>query len=67
MAKQVYEIKKSTKILGTLNKEDGQFFVEVESKNGNTYNAYPLEDILDGLVGKEISITSDDYLMSSEG
>ena len=60
MARQKYEEKRTTSIIGTLNKvEDGKYMVTVE--NGDGFKEYSLNDILDAMDECVISLTSDIY------
>lgn len=60
MAKQVYEIKKAIKLVGTLCKdEEGKYIVEVD--NGKNYQTYELNEVLEQMVDSEISLSSDIY------
>ncbi len=61
MAKQIYEIKKSIKIVGTLDKTEdtNEYIVTVD--NGKNYTEYELTEILDQMLGSEISLSTDIY------
>lgn len=54
--KEVYEVKKQTKIVGTLDKKGDEYIVVV---NGTEY---PLKDIIDSMLGTMVSFTNDEEL-----
>lgn len=54
--KQVYEKKKSTKIVGILDKKDDEYIVTVD---GVEYN---LSDIIDNMLGGLITLSSEEEI-----
>lgn len=61
MAKNLYEEKKIIKLIGTLDKtENGEFICTVEEKDN--VHEYNLIEILEQMVGTEISLQSTDEI-----
>lgn len=61
MAKNLYEEKKIIKLIGTLDKtENGEFICTVEDKDN--IQEYNLIEILEQMVGTEISLQSTDEI-----
>lgn len=56
MAKQTYERKRMTKIVGILDKKDDEYIVIVDDYE------YKLEDILDDILGSTISLSSEEEI-----
>lgn len=63
MAKQMYSKNKTISIVGNLDKDDdGNYFVTVEQKY--TFKEYNLMDILEEMVGTEISLKSTEDIIA---
>lgn len=61
MAKQMYETKKTTKIIGTLDKDDDDvMFIRVEDKDNCM--TYDVKDILDSMLGTVITLFNEENL-----
>lgn len=61
MAKQIYEKTKNIKLVGVLEKSDnGNYIVVVENKDN--IEEIPLEEVLEDMIGTEISLTSVDVM-----
>lgn len=60
MAKQIYEKTKNIKLIGTLEKSDNGYVVVIENKDN--IEEIQLEEVLEDMVGTEISLTSVDVM-----